>query len=327
VYFDNNGNASYTFPKDYNIGFFFFGIESPYSNDQSGTKNGPDTTYYTRERLWYSTPKDSRAIHQDYIQENYQTQLCVTYQYGGTIIFGMEDKPRPNNKLNASYNNEFDYDMNDMLFMVTGKIEQTPIEIYTIDPKEYSWIVACEDLGSTFDTDFNDIVFRISYNSNNNNDELVITPLAAGGTLPIYLYYGEDNIGNSEFHTLINDNIKPENDKYPVLHADKKRDEKNAKTFTIPVPANFSIANTDFISNFKIKVDNGDNNSYFINNEDIKNGKAPQMLFLPEDWRWPKELRSILNAYPQFNEWTKNSSVFNWINNCEEEMVVEEYNQ
>lgn len=330
VYFDQNGNSSYTFPEGYTIGFFFFGIETPYSNDTSGNADRPDSKYYTKERLWYSTPQDSRDIHNDYTEKEYQTQLFVTYKYGGTMILGIEDKPRSNNMLQSNQDYNYDYDMNDMLFKLTGKLEQTPIEIYTIDPEEYSWIVACEDLGSTFDTDFNDAVFRLSYNSSgNNNRDLVITPLAAGGTLPIYLYYGENNIGGDndpEFHTLINEDIKPENGRYPVLHADRKRDENNARTFTIPVPDNFSIANTDFISNFKIRVNQG-NDSYFINNEGIKEGKAPQMLFLPEDWRWPKELKSILSAYPNFSAWTQNSSVLNWMNNYAVEMVVEDYQQ
>ena len=296
VYFDKEGKASYTFPKDCRIGIFFFSVWHNNYNSATAPKSHNLNVSY----LWYSTPSDSRAIHKngnyniDYTSDNKQTHLCVTYKFGGTTILGIEDKPRPTTFTNPA---GYDYDMNDMLFKVKGNLNlhgNPPIEIYTIDPEEYSWIVACEDLGSTFDTDFNDAVFRLSYNSSgNNNSDLVITPLAAGGTLPIYLYYGENNIGGDEFHTLINEDIKPENGRYPVLHADRKRDENNARTFTIPVPNNFSIANTDFISNFKIRVNQG-NDSYFINNEGIKEGKAPQMLFLPEDWRWPKELKSIL---------------------------------
>lgn len=329
VYFDKEGNASYTFPKDCRIGIFFFSVWDNAYNSATAQKNHSLNV----SELWYSTPSDSRAIHKngnkniDYTSDNKQTHLCVTYKFGGTTILGIEDKPRPTTFDNPA---GYDYDMNDMLFKVKGNLNlhgNPPIEIYTINPEEYSWIVACEDLGSTFDTDFNDAVFRLSYNSSgNNNSDLVITPLAAGGTLPIYLYYGENNIGGDEFHTLINEGIEPENGRYPVLHADRKRDENSAKTFTISVSGNFSIANTDFISNFKIRVNQG-NDSYFINNEGIKEGKAPQMLFLPEDWRWPKELKSILSAYPNFSAWTQNSSVLNWMNNYMEGMVVEDYQQ
>lgn len=322
VYFDQNGNSSYTFPEGYTIGFFFFGIESPYSNDTSGNALSPGSQYYTKERLWYSTPQDSRDIHNDYTKEKYQTQLFVTYIYGGTMILGIEDKPRSNNMLQPNQDYNYDYDMNDMLFKLTGELEQTPIEIYTIDPEEYSWIVACEDLGSTFDLDFNDVVFRLNYSKT--QDSLVITPLAAGGTLPVYLYYENQHIGNAEFHTLIDEN-QPIDGKYTVLCADKKRNEENTKKIKIGIPTEFSIANTKFIEKFSVRVDSKNSSaSYFINNNDAREGKAPQMLFLPGDWRWPKEQKHITEAYTGFKNWTKDLSVLDWMNNPKEELVVED---
>ena len=44
----------------------------------------------------------------------------------------------------------------------------------------------CEDLGGSFDTDFNDIVYDVKYE----NPVCTITIQAAGGTMPIELWYG-----------------------------------------------------------------------------------------------------------------------------------------
>ena len=324
VYFDKEGNASYTFPKDCRIGIFFFSVwHNDYNSATAQKKHSLNVS-----DLWYSTPSDSRAIHKndnknkDYTSDKKQTHLCVTYKFGGTTILGIEDKPRPTTFSNPA---GYDYDMNDMLFKVTGNLNlhgNPPIEIYTIDPEEYSWIVACEDLGSTFDLDFNDVVFRLNYSKT--QDSLVITPLAAGGTLPVYLYYDNQHIGNAEFHTLIDEN-QPIDGKYTVLCADKKRNEENTKKIKIGIPTEFSIANTKFIEKFSVRVDSKNSSaSYFINNNDAKEGKAPQMLFLPGDWRWPKEQKHITEAYTGFKNWTKDLSVLDWMNNPKEELVVDD---
>lgn len=324
VYFDKEGNASYTFPEDCRIGIFFFSVWDNDYNSATAQKNHSLKV----SDLWYSTPSDSRAIHKngnkniDYTSDKKQTHLCVTYKFGGTTILGIEDKPRPTTFSNPA---GYDYDMNDMLFKVTGNLNlhgNPPIEIYTIDPEEYSWIVACEDLGSTFDLDFNDVVFRLNYSKT--QDSLVITPLAAGGTLPVYLYYENQHIGNAEFHTLIDEN-QPIDGKYTVLCADKKRNEENTKKIKIGIPTEFSIANTKFIEKFSVRVDSKNSSaSYFINNNDAREGKAPQMLFLPGDWRWPKEQKHITEAYTGFKNWTKDLSVLDWMNNPKEELVVED---
>lgn len=319
VYFDKDGNASYTFPKDCRIGIFFFSVWHNAYNSATAQKSHSLKV----SDLWYSTPSDSRAIHnKDYTSDKKQTHLCVTYKFGETTILGIEDKPRPTGYTNSA---DYDYDMNDMLFKVTGNLNlhgNPPIEIYTINPEEYSWIVACEDLGSTFDLDFNDVVFRLNYSKT--QDSLVITPLAAGGTLPVHLYYDNQYIGNAEFHTLIDEN-QPKDGKYTVLYADKKRNEENTKKFKIKIPNGFSIANTKFIEEFSVKVDPKNSSaSYFINNNDPREGKAPQMLFLPGDWRWPKEQKHITEAYTGFKDWTKDLSVLDWMNNPNEDLVVKE---
>lgn len=76
-----------------------------------------------------------------------------------------------------------DFDLNDVVFKFLGNMP-TVIEE---DPTAATWILACEDLGGTFDWDFNDVVFKVSHISGETTAN--ITPLAAGGTLASYIFY------------------------------------------------------------------------------------------------------------------------------------------
>lgn len=58
-------------------------------------------------------------------------------------------------------------------------------------PQVQSWIIGCEDLGSSFDFDFNDAGFGVSHFSTDDKSQnyLKVKALAAGGTLPIQLLW------------------------------------------------------------------------------------------------------------------------------------------
>lgn len=55
----------------------------------------------------------------------------------------------------------------------------------------YTWLLACEDLGSTGDNDYNDLVVSMQYTSSNSVDKVNIYPQAAGGVYAAYLMYNE----------------------------------------------------------------------------------------------------------------------------------------
>lgn len=88
-----------------------------------------------------------------------------------------------------------DADLNDIVFVVQGA---TPVTTSTIIEEEkqqdeqFQWIIAAEDLGTTDDFDFNDIVVGISTLSevygSTPYTRLNLTALAAGGTLDLYLH-------------------------------------------------------------------------------------------------------------------------------------------
>lgn len=128
---------------------------------------------------------------------NYPAPNGITYQ-----VLAFEDW--------YDLNSTISYDLNDVMFFISSN---EPTRIPSVkdedkpDPviKKYDFIIAAEDLGGTCDWDFNDMVVGVNVLSTNyiaaNSDtedagtaskpykEVTVTPLASGGTLPIYLMY------------------------------------------------------------------------------------------------------------------------------------------
>ena len=201
-----------------------------------------------------------------------------------------------------------DKDYNDLVFY-------TPRQLTPVTKKEISWLVACEDLGGTFDYDFNDIVFRVYHLSGNNY--LTIVPAAAGGTLEAYLYYGDTQVSD-EWHQHFGDGHD-----YTDMINTGRIEEKNVWPIRLTgVPTDFSMtqftqASSDDTTDandggFKILVKNGDS-TYSVTRP--SKGAAPQMLVLPSDWQWPVELTRITTTYPDFGTWGENYTTSSWVSN------------
>ena len=136
VYFDQNGNASYNFPKGIHIAFFIC---------KTWNDNNDNVDPYN---VWNSTDK---VICNPYLKE-YKTQLhtcAVTYGYGGQTVLGFED--------------DSDWDMNDLLFFVSGNISNKPEDIKkpVAEPEKYTFCFE-DNFPEPGDYDFNDVVARVS---------------------------------------------------------------------------------------------------------------------------------------------------------------------
>ena len=94
----------------------------------------------------------------------------------GQMFLGFEDWP---NDGNAS-----DFDLNDVVFAFSGS---TPIIINEDPEPNGTWMLACEDLGGTFDRDYNDVIFKVRHISGETT--AYVTPVAAGGTLASYVFH------------------------------------------------------------------------------------------------------------------------------------------
>lgn len=148
------------------------------------------------------------------------------------MFLGFEDWP---NDGHAS-----DFDLNDMVFAFDGT---TPIPINE-EPKAAQWVLACEDLGGSFDSDFNDMVILVEHV--NGRRKATVTPLAAGGTLASYIFFNPtDNDANEQFigeiHQLFGADIANSGDYTPINVGTSRG--KAGKAKTINVDEDWAISN------------------------------------------------------------------------------------
>ena len=133
--------------------------------------DGPSTLLYSTDHIDPETGKDEQVM-----------------------MIGFEDA-WGHGTGNGTQSNWFDYDFNDVVFLIEGEL-----------PVPTSKRFFCEDKTS-FDWDYNDVVFDVSNTG--------VTLRAIGGTLPVFLRV-TDRLGNSttygELHELMR-NIQPQTDK------------------------------------------------------------------------------------------------------------------
>ncbi|MCC8118814.1 MAG: hypothetical protein LIP09_08750 [Bacteroidales bacterium] len=96
------------------------------------------------------------------------------------------------------------WDLNDMVFMIEN-LSMSDVHIGETDEVEededtpYQWLICAEDLGTTDDFDFNDMIVKVETLTNGDGGEgtytwAKFTAMAAGGTLPLYLYFDPTKI-------------------------------------------------------------------------------------------------------------------------------------
>lgn len=253
----------------------------------------------------------------------------VTYSWAGRITMGVEDYfARTQDGINGG-----DHDMNDMIFSVNGKFERERPNIDPNRPEYPSWIVACEDLGGTYDFDFNDVVFGVSHVAGSTTAK--VTALASGGTLPVHILSkyptvnkGESSnvtVGDKSFYKLIPEGTndgefhswwgasRPHN---AAINVDREWVE--GRSVEISVPEDFSVSSGDKYTGNVIDADGNmggfrvlvtrDGKEYNVikapnpdaDNVDIE---FPQMFLVDNSWLWPVERQHIQDVYMDFFEW------------------------
>ena len=148
--------------------------------------------------------------------------------------------------------------------------------------------VMCEDLGTTADYDFNDIVFDVkndAYGYPGGNDwdpATIITVRAAGGKLAA-------TVGGKDLHALFG------------------TDMVNTGVKSAPV-AIFRIARVENAKDVEVKVGD-DSGTWELT---TATGKAPQKICVPNSTKWNKEYQSIIKSYPEFENYVKDASKSEW---------------
>ena len=240
------------------------------------------------DKYYYSNPELNENKQELFATATVSSNVDGGYRY---IVF---DDPEDNSG---------DNDFNDLIFI--DLLKYNTGEITKKDT--ISYLVACEDLGGTFDYDFNDVVFRVSHVSG--NDYLTINPVAAGGTLEAYLCYNNKVVSN-EWHKHFGNG----HDISDMINTGYGIPENNIMSIRLTgVPTDFSM--TKFSSadgGFSVKVI-GKNGKETTTVTGPNKGAAPQMLVLPSNWKWPKELTNIVTTYPKFGEWGANYTDATWV--------------
>lgn len=241
-------------------------------------------------------------------------------------------------------------DLNDLVIAI--KRPQSTYKIVDDDPN--TWLIAAEDMGDIGDFDFNDMVISVSAaitNATTNNKEVTLKAMAAGGTLPLYIYRNGKSITlyetdgtteagsidseNLEFHKWFGDSHESSEmintTSYSVTGKSYKIILDANETFTMGgTSSGKSIATTDTKNNmggFSIKVKRSDGD-YTTVTAPYK-GEAPQMICVPWSWRWPKERVRIDDAYSGFADWCKDNTKTDWYTsegNVNKDKIVERYN-
>lgn len=155
-------------------------------------------------------------------------------------------------------------------------------------------IIICEDLGNIGDFDFNDVVFYAKVWESGKTE---ITLYAAGGKLDASV--AEVNVGEA-MGKMVNTGLY-ETDFYYFESANKYN-----SLIDIPVV----IRKTDASGNVT---------SYKLT---AIMGKAPQKICVPLGFRWCKEYKSLVDAYPGFKDWTTGKAD-TWCGEYNPELVMD----
>lgn len=160
----------------------------------------------------------------------YSSHYASTFYVGDKMFIGFEDWPG---------STRGDYDLNDLVLAFSG----AKPTIINEDPKATVWLVACEDLGGSFDIDYNDVVFSVEHISGKPKAKL--TPLAAGGTLASYIYFqdpwdSERDKCFGEIHQLFGA-TKVNSGEFSIINA-KSRYEKTAAPIEFKVAEDWTMA-------------------------------------------------------------------------------------
>lgn len=183
----------------------------------------------------------------------YSSHYASTFYVGDKMFIGFEDWPGSTGG---------DYDLNDLVLAFSGA---KPIIINEDPEKGGTWLVACEDLGGSFDIDYNDVVFSVEHISGKTKAKL--TPLAAGGTLASYIYFQDPFDSNrdkcfGEIHQLFGA-TKVNSGEFSIINANS-RYEKTAAPIEFDVAEDWTMA--------YYTTGDGSGSAYTRNGKDVNMG-------------------------------------------------------
>ena len=235
-----------------------------------------------------------------------------TFTVGDDMFIGFEDWPNDTWGFGAGMS---DFDLNDLVLAFDG----CKPTIINEDPTPGgTWMLVCEDLGGSFDTDYNDVIFKVEHISGQTFAN--VTALAAGGTLASYIFFtdptntyaGDQCLG--EIHQLFGE-APAKSGIYTPINVGNDRAAKRGNSVTIQVGKDWTMAyystetwqsgtgyNGVNMGGFQIRtlrsgtaspsaeVTRNGNDSFWTNNSQVSviaapdKGTAPYILCLPNSY-------------------------------------------
>lgn len=131
-----------------------------------------------------------------------------------------------------------DADLNDVVFRFYGS---TPT---VIDEDPTAWVICAEDLGNTFDIDYNDVVVEVKHVSGKEN--VTVSPIAAGGTLASYIFFNDKTNGETclgEIHELLGQS-NAKSGEYNPINVFGSVNTSKIKDYTFNVSETWSLASS-----------------------------------------------------------------------------------
>lgn len=317
---NHDQTATYEFPKGYHIVFFISPSDAQAGSDAMAGYNTGTFNYSLPElnaRLGHYYKNTASPTYQQGDEASRGAVKAVAWESDGITALGFEDSN--------------DEDLNDIVFWLEGEFEAdqeiVKVEVATNNESE-SWVFACEDLGGSFDYDFNDVVwdvykeYKTTTTTTTENGVTTSTTvkefiggkvrlLAAGGTLPVELYYNEKCLGN--VHELFRQQPVGTN----LYHQVNVGTKADIAPVELRIPDLKITAETDINEikhNFKVKVMGESGTSHFVIAPDMSS-TAPQIILLPGEWEWPRENVAITDAYPEFTSWVQDKTWTEWAEN------------
>lgn len=178
------------------------------------------------------------------------------------------------------------------------------------DPEPITWIFACEDLGGTFDYDFNDVVWEVRHDVVSGKVQARL--LAAGGTLPFTLQYDGTKICTKA-------------EVYGESNVSTVYETQGSTWFDVLTESSWTIS--DNSDKFKVVVEDSRTSTVITgpttgapNNKE--GSKTPEVILVPGDWCWPKEGICIKEAYKNFTNWVFSSGMTGWADSKQDGKTV-----
>lgn len=317
VYFGENYDeeGTYNFPKDVTVHFFLsrsggsgistFNLEE--RKVQSGThKTGEyswdyDYTTYTDfygmdiQWMYFSDSELNTVAQQSF--PSFTFPATAAFNVMGHNCISFEDYPA---------NNSIDW--NDAVFVVDA-----PFQDFSSFDEVEAFVIAVEDLGNTYDFDYNDCVVRVQqstttlkYIGGGTHTEVnpaTVTLLASGGTLPIEVKYDDETLIAETHEAFGVASTVPVN-----VNANGGASKRAVTVEWENAPHDLSLA-VD-APKFKFIVTNGGSTNTEVHVPTVTKGEStvPVAFVVPsQTWLWPDEGIKITTIYNDFATWVANN--------------------